>query len=260
MCELLGISSKEKIPCNVLLRKFYSHGTEHPDGWGLATFYGNAVSVEKEPLPSTESTYLKTRLAADITKDILLAHIRKASVGNLTYENSHPFVLRDSRNRTWTLTHNGTIFESPLLEPYKLRQRGSTDSERILDYLVDQIDKAQSNCGESLSSRARFAIVEETIRNITPGNKVNLLIYDGDLFYVHCNHQGSLYLWQRPGTLVVATTPLTRDNWTEVPLNTVLAYCQGELVYIGKPHSHEYVKPDDGEPPLIPRLTDGLGI
>ena len=115
MCELFGVSSREPVRCNELLREFFSHGTQHPDGWGLATFYDGAVSLEKEPLPSTESTYLKTRLAANITKDILLAHIRKASVGNLTYDNSHPFVLRDSWNRSWTLIHNGTIFESPLL-------------------------------------------------------------------------------------------------------------------------------------------------
>ena len=95
MCELFGVSSREPVRCNELLREFFSHGTEHPDGWGLATFYGSAVSLEKEPLPSTESTYLKTRLAANITKEILLAHIRKASVGNLAYDNSHPFVLRD---------------------------------------------------------------------------------------------------------------------------------------------------------------------
>ena len=47
MCELFGVDSAKKIPLNELLREFFSDGTEHPHGWGMAFFYGNAVSLEK---------------------------------------------------------------------------------------------------------------------------------------------------------------------------------------------------------------------
>ena len=50
MCELLGVSSQEKVPCNDLLQTFFSHSTNHPDGWGLAAFYGNTAVIEKEPV------------------------------------------------------------------------------------------------------------------------------------------------------------------------------------------------------------------
>lgn len=241
MCELLGISSREKILCNELLRTFFSHSVNHPDGWGLAAFYDNAVSLEKEPASAAESSYLKARLTDSIEESVLLAHIRKASVGNISYKNSHPFALRDIQGCLWTLIHNGTIFESAELEPYRSRQKGSTDSERILYYLVDQINARQAVRQRPLSPKERFSIVEETVRTIAPGNKVNLLIYDGEMLYVHCNHRESLYLRQEPETLVVSTTPLTQDRWAEAPLNTVLAYCQGERVYTGTPHSFEYV-------------------
>lgn len=242
MCELLGVSSVEKLPCNVLLREFYSHGTEHPDGWGLATFYENAVSLEKEPVSAVGSAYLRTRLTDDIVEDILLAHIRKASVGTLAYRNTHPFTRRDDSERMWTLIHNGTIFESAVLEPYKLQQRGESDSERILCYLVGQI-----NAGRAISAQDRFSVVDKVIHAITPGNKVNLLIYDGELLYVHMNHRRSLYLWDRPGALVVSTQPLNQENWREVPLNTLLAYRQGELIYVGRSHPNEYIKTEDKE-------------
>ena len=247
MCELLGVSSQEKVPCNDLLQTFFSHSTNHPDGWGLAAFYGNTAVIEKEPVSAVDSAYLKTRLTDRIKEDILLAHIRKASVGNLSYINSHPFAIRDVRDRLWTLIHNGTIFESAELEPYKSRQKGSTDSERILYYLVDQVNARQAVRQTPLSPKARFSIVDEAVRAVVPGNKVNLLIYDGELLYVHCNHRKSLYLRQEPGTLVVSTTPLTQDHWTEAPLNTVLAYRQGERVYTGIPHRFEYVKLDHDE-------------
>lgn len=243
MCELFGVSSREKIPCNDLLQAFFSHSVDHPDGWGLASFCSGGASIEKEPVPAFESAYLKERLTDDIVEDALLAHIRKASVGNLCYKNSHPFALRDRRGRLWTLIHNGTIFESPILEPYKRIQKGSTDSERILLYLVQQINGLSED-----SPDARFAAVEASIHAVSPKNKVNVLIYDGELLYIHSNHRESLYLWQRPGTLVVSTAPLTADSWTEAPLNTVLAYRTGERVYSGTPHGYEYVKSGEQDP------------
>ena len=135
MCELFGVNSAEAIGCNKLLQEFFEHGIDNPDGWGIAAFYGNSVSLEKEPVSSLESVYLKNRLTEDIVIDKLIAHIRKASKGGIEYKNSHPFIRRDSSNRTWTLAHNGTIFESTELEPYVSRQKGQTDSERILYYL-----------------------------------------------------------------------------------------------------------------------------
>jgi len=242
MCELFGISSAKKVKCNDILRTFFSHGVDNPDGWGLATFYGNAVSLEKEPISSMDSVYLKNRLTDDIVEDMLLAHIRKASVGSLEYKNSHPFALRDNFDRLWTLTHNGTIFEGPVLEPYVSLQKGNTDSERILYYLVDQINARQKEKRGELSEEERFSVVDELIHAITPKNKVNLMIYDGDLFYFHTNHKESLHFCQKEKMLLVSTKPLNQDHWEEVPMNTLLAYRSGELVYTGKKHANEYIK------------------
>lgn len=118
MCELFGASSREKVPVNALLREFYSQSREHPDGWGMAVFYDNAVNLEKEPLPAYKSTYLKERLRHNLSVHNMIAHIRKATVGALEFENCHPFVKRDNFGRSWTLAHNGTIFDCPALTPY----------------------------------------------------------------------------------------------------------------------------------------------
>ena len=79
-----------------------------------------------------------------------MAHIRLATIGDVDYENCHPFVKRDCGGRVWTLIHNGTIFNCPLLDGYVHRQEGSTDSERIFLYLIDCIDnetkKKERNC------------------------------------------------------------------------------------------------------------------
>lgn len=242
MCELFGVNSMQAIKCNDLLKEFYEHSVDNPDGWGLATFYGNAVSLEKEPISAVESIYLKNRLTEEIVKDKLIAHIRKASKGKVEYQNSHPFIRRDNSDRAWTLAHNGTIFESKELELYVNRQKGQTDSERILYYLIDRINETQKEIGKELTGKERFCVVNEVIRTITPGNKVNLLIYDGELFYVHTNLKNSLYRCQKANTLFISTKPLKQNSWEKVPMNLLLAYRNGELMYVGEKHDYEYIE------------------
>lgn len=242
MCELFGINSRETVRCNDLLKEFFEHGVDNPDGWGIAAFYGNAVSLEKEPVSSLESIYLKNRLTDDIEIDKLIAHIRKASKGGIEYKNSHPFIRRDDTSRTWTLAHNGTIFENDELAPYVSRQKGQCDSERILYYLVDQINRARNEAGRELTQEERFSVVDRTVHTITPENKVNLLIYDGDLFYIHTNQKGTLHRCQKAKTLLISTKPLKQDYWEKVPMNTLLAYRDGELVYTGETHGNEYIE------------------
>ena len=132
MCELFGVNTPGKIQLNHLLDVFFSHGDKHPHGWGMAFFYGNAVSLEKQPEASHKSNYLRQRLQYKVEADKMFAHIRLATRGNQGYENTHPFVMRDNSDRTWTLAHNGTIFDCDLLNPFTHSQQGQTDSERIL--------------------------------------------------------------------------------------------------------------------------------
>ena len=137
MCEMLAISANRKLKINSFLREFYLRSDAHPNGWGLALFDGHNMSVEREPVKAKNSLYLKNRLSANIIAYGAMAHIRKATIGHVEYENTHPFVEKDESGRTWVLMHNGTIFESSVLDAYQYKQAGSTDSERILLYLVD---------------------------------------------------------------------------------------------------------------------------
>ncbi|MGN1014828.1 MAG: class II glutamine amidotransferase [Butyricicoccus sp.] len=240
MCELFGISSIKKIPVNALLREFFSHGSEHPHGWGLAFFYGNSVSLEKQPENSCVSRYLKQRLHTPIEADNMMAHIRLATRGVTEYENCHPFVMRDQYDRAWTLAHNGTIFECDEMDLYCKTQKGQTDSERILCYLIDCVNRKQAELGRVMTAEERFHLVDGFVCRISPENKLNLLIYDGELLYVHTNYANSLYLCQKDGTAIVSTQPLNFDQWDPVPMNTLIAYHKGSLVFRGTDHGNEF--------------------
>lgn len=247
MCELFGVSGKIPVPVNAYLKELASHSTEHPNGWGIAVFYGNAVSLEKEPLPANQSCYLKERLSHPFEARNMLAHIRLATKGATAYENCHPFIKRDASGRVWTLIHNGTIFDCPLLDPYIHRQRGETDSERILLYSIDRIDTEMKELGRELCSKERFEVLEQILRDITrPNNKVNLLIYDSEITYAHTNLKETLYCQELGSSTLFATVPLCGEKWTPVPSGRVMAWHEGKLLFTGRNHGNEYIyDPED---------------
>lgn len=257
MCELFGVSSMEKITVNTLLKEFYSHSTRHPDGWGLAVFYENSVSLEKEPVPALRSGYLKERLRHRIAVKSMIAHIRLATIGTMEYENCHPFVKRDNFGRSWTLAHNGTIFDYSPLNRYLYQQEGRTDSERILYYLVDQVNHLQSELGRPLEQGARFDLLDGLISDMAQGNKLNLLLYDGELMYAHTNYAESLYVCQLEDTALLSTVPLDRHRWTPLPFTALCAYKDGRKLFQGASHGNEY---KDNEQDMRFIFTDYAGL
>ena len=262
MCELFGFCSAKSYDLTNWLKEFYSHSPNHPDGWGLATFYGNAVSVEKEPICANDSTYLQSRLSVPVVEPLLLAHIRKASVGALEFSNCHPFVKRDEGGRCWTLIHNGTIFQSEVLEKYTAIQRGSSDSERILLYIVENIDRFEKRLGRAASARERFDIIDSSIADVAPGNKVNLMIYDSEQFYVHANMASSLHYLELSDGIVISTKPLSDEMWREMPLSTLVVFRDGQEVFRGEDKHHVYTDPipkEDTQSGLT-ALFGGFGI
>ena len=240
MCELFGISSVQKVSARDMLKEFFSHSVDHPNGWGIATFYGNSVSLEKEPVCAAKSVYLRERLRHKLEARNMIAHIRLATRGNMDYENCHPFVMRDDSGRTWTLAHNGTIFDCPALDGYVGTQEGRTDSERILCHIIDRINQRQAQARRLLGAEERFRVVDSVVCHTANKNKLNLLVYDSEQFYVHTNYANSLHVKQTDGTAIFSTVPLTRNGWNLIPFTTLLAYKDGKQIFQGTNHGYEY--------------------
>ncbi len=241
MCELFGVSAETPVEVNDLLKEFFSHSVRHMHGWGLAAFHDNSVSLEKEPITAKDSIYLKHRLAHKIETRAMIAHIRDATVGSMDYENCHPFVMRDISRRCWTFAHNGTMFDCPMLSTYFHLQEGRTDSERVLYCLIDHINRAITTAGRELTAAERFALLDRLVCQMTPGNKMNFLLYDGEYMYAHTNYADSLYFSYVQSGTVFATVPLNHCRWEPMPFTTLCAFHNGTLVYTGTCHGNEYI-------------------
>ena len=72
-------------------------------------------------------------------------------------------------------------------------------------------------------------------------NKLNFLTFDGEDLYVHKNEAGTLYRKNGDGHVFFSTRPVDDGPWEEVPLDQLLVYRDGKLIYEGTVHDHTYI-------------------
>lgn len=246
MCELLAYSAREPQQVNSILDAFYKRSPYHPHGWGLGLFDENVSIIQKEPIRAIDSRFLKRQLKRPLKYKSVLGHIRLATVGYKTKENSHPFNGIDITGREWVLIHNGTLFDDSRVSAYESVQKGDTDSERILLFLIDRMNKAIKDKGSDLEPQERFEIVNQLVLDLAEENKLNLMIYDGEQFYIHANSVEQMFYTTVHGGTLISTTPLEikgHDNliWTPIPTKQTHCYKNGELLYSAEPHEYQYI-------------------
>lgn len=242
MCELFGFTAETERDLRGCLREFYSHSVRHPHGWGLASYRNKKLNVVTEPVCANKSKILDGIISSLPPQNSLIGHIRLATVGNLKSENCHPFILSDNSGRRWVMAHNGTVFSGMTLLKYNCVQRGNTDSERILLYFVDRINEAELQNGAPLDSKQRCEVIEDAIAAITKRNKINLILFDSEQYYVHSNMKGTLFQRIEKSSATFATVPYEKEGWQEMPLCTMLVYKKGKLIYTGRNHKNEYIE------------------
>ena len=63
--------------------------------------------------------------------------------------------------------------------------------------------------------------------------------------YVHTNYAESLYCLEKQESTLFSTTPLTKEEWKPVVMNTLLGYRNGKLMFQGTRHGHTYVDSEE---------------
>jgi glutamine amidotransferase len=259
MCRMFAVSAARPIEINRELEDFFAAAVLHKHGWGYADFSRRKVFVKREAVAAYESEYLKELLAKPFFAENAFFHIRYATVGSVRVENCHPMTAMDVTGRIWTLIHNGTIFHSDEIEKYYYEQRGDTDTERLLLYIVAGINDRVRGGRDFSNDDARFDYITDILTKVAKGNKINIVLSDGEYLYVHGNApEGNRllgessrndYLYERDenGIALISTVPLYEagGRWTPLPPNTVIAYKDGVRVRESEPHGFAYVENEE---------------
>lgn len=248
MCEIFCFNSNTPKQVNQCLECFYNHSEEHPHGWGLANMQSDEFVIDKEPVKASCSQHLKDILSNPVVGKNVFAHIRLATVGEIISPNCHPFTIADDNSRSWMLIHNGTIFDYPELDKYRERESGDTDSERILLYIVDKVNEFENEKGALSTIKERFNLLTGIVEDLSKNNKLNLMIYDGDLTYIHSNMGESLYYLKNEDGFLVATTPVNdEDGWKQVELNKLFGLIDGNIIFESEEHDNEFILTQEHE-------------
>lgn len=105
-----------------------------PDGWGMGYYQVGQPLLRKQPRTPPGSLDLAAS-AANLRTNLILGHVRSATIGGQRTENTHPF-----RYRNWMFCHSGTIACFDEVREEMLRSvpdfirrniRGKTDSEHL---------------------------------------------------------------------------------------------------------------------------------
>lgn len=254
MCQLLGMNCNVPTDICFSFEGFARRGGdtgEHRDGWGIAFFEGKGCRTFMDVQPSAESVVSDLVRQYPIRSMNVIAHIRKASVGGVRLENTHPFV-RELWGEYWVFAHNGDLFgyDPPLNGCYQAV--GTSDSERafcvILQCLSDTFDRRPSV--ETLCE-----VVHEQACRIGAGGSFNFLLSNGDILIARCSTDLHYLVRQHPfdtaelkdldvtvdfnqvtsskdRVAVIATEPLTsNEQWTRIEPGECLVFHDGRVAY-----------------------------
>lgn len=255
MCRLYGFRANEptKVECtlvyaqNALMvqsRKDRA-GYGHAHGWGVATYENGGPHVERQAWAAYHGEHFRQAAARTFSRQVL-AHVRRATVGAPKIENTHPFV-----DGPWAFIHNGTVPGFDRVRPRLLAQlpeeryhliRGDTDSEHVFHYLRELQARPPDR---PLLDVLRHGIREivEWCDEVDPaaGIGLNVILTDGKqmvgsrvgrtLYYVErdgvhdCEICGFPHIHhdphQRYRAVVVASEPISDEDWREVPERSV---------------------------------------
>lgn len=193
MCELLGMSSNQQTNINLSLTVLSQRGENprlHGDGWGVAFYEGdNDVRLIKDSGEAKKSQWVDFIKEQEIHSHVVIAHIRKSTVGEVSYRNTHPFT-RELKGRMHTFAHNGTFKEiqkKAFTGFYK--PVGSTDSEYAFCVLMDRMRSLWSDFGELPPLKDRMTVVTEFARDMRELGAANFLYSDGDTLFGHGHYR-----------------------------------------------------------------------
>ncbi|MDF0555544.1 class II glutamine amidotransferase [Kamptonema sp. UHCC 0994] len=251
MCQLLGMNCNVPTDICFSFEGFSARGGKtdiHADGWGIAFFEGLGCRIFLEAQPSVNSAVAKLLRRYPIHSTNVIAHIRKATQGEIALENCHPF-QRELWGRYWVFAHNGNL---PEFEPENAglyQPVGQTDSERAFCLILETL---RQNFPQSKPPLKELYLVLAEISKILAAKGVfNYLFSDGEHLFVHCSTLLSYIVRQAPfGTAhlvdedltldfreltgesdrvaLIATVPLTDNEvWTQIEPGELLVFQDG---------------------------------
>ncbi len=173
MCRMLGVVCSDDDLLGCAIHEVHSSlrisNVDKHDGVGVGYYVHDDPLLMKRPSAAFETIDYR-ELVNEISSNVLMVHVRKATVGGWKDVNTHPF-----RFRRWLFSHVGHLpplekNRKELLEtmpPFLLRNiRGDTESEVCFHMILNLLFKAGRIDDLSLASERLAGFLKEGITEI----------------------------------------------------------------------------------------------
>lgn len=148
----------------------------HADGWGVVVFNNGQIVLDQKSIISAAQDPSLVDMKSNpafLDSTLLIAHLRKASVGAVDINNVHPF-----EKNGYVFCHNGSIKDSDLIVLEKYDPVGTTDSERLFLWLLEKIEGQQD-----VQTALEKAI--ETFKKQFKYRALNFILTDGENIWAY---------------------------------------------------------------------------
>ena len=197
MCRLFGLTAgRQAVGATFWLLdapdSLEAQSHRNVDGSGIGYFdpAGKPV-LDKQPEPAfSDEEFI--RAARQATSTTFVAHVRWATAGGRTVENTHPFAMGGR-----IMAHNGGFGELARLD-YELGSdrklvHGDTDSERYFALITQQTTAHDGDVGAGITAAARW------IGEHLPVSSLNVIVAaPGELWALRYPGQHALHVIERP--------------------------------------------------------------
>ncbi len=250
MCQLLGLNCATPTDATFSFTGFSQRGgatDHHADGWGIAFFEGKGLRLFVDQESAAQSQMAAFLRSYPLKSQNIIAHVRKATVGQVCLENAHPF-SRELWGRHWVFAHNGDLKDYHPRLHAQFRPVGSTDSERAFCWLMQELAKSHAD----VPSVAELTLtLRELVPQVRRFGSFNFLLSNGEALWAHCSTHLHWLVRQHPfqaATLkdqdwtvdfaqlnqpgdraaVIVTQPLTdNEPWTAFSPNELKVFVDG---------------------------------
>ncbi|MDK2123608.1 class II glutamine amidotransferase [Parachitinimonas caeni] len=250
MCQLLGMNCNVPTDICFSFEGFSCRGgltDHHSDGWGIAFFEGRGCRLFLDYQPSATSPIAAFVRQYPIKSTNVIAHIRKATQGEIGLANTHPF-RRELWGQYWIFAHNGDLKTLPNLTGKRFQPVGTTDSEHAFCWMLDQLAQRF----EDRPHRDElFPYIADLAAQLAERGVFNFMLSNGECLFAHCATHLHYLVRQAPFTVahlvdedvsidfsevttpddrvaVIATQPLTDNEvWTAMRTGEILMFVDG---------------------------------
>jgi predicted glutamine amidotransferase len=197
MCRLFGLTSGT-VPVRATFwlldapDSLEAQSHRNADGSGIGFFdSAGAPVLDKQPEPafSDEEFVHEARQAESAT---FVAHVRWASTGGRTVQNTHPFTMQGR-----IMAHNGGFGELPRLEEqlgsYARLILGDTDSERYFALITQQTEAHGGDVGAGITAAASWIAAHLPVSSLN-----TIVTAPGELWALRYPAQHALHILERP--------------------------------------------------------------